>query len=177
MANWELIRQEFINGNQPIRELARLHGVSENTALTRASEGEWTRLREEYRSKASRDAQGNDLSGQLRTLNRKDSEGIERVRVQALALLDEDPSASALKTIAQCLEIVQRVSRFALGVALVQPTMTPDSNRQLRDLSNSELMQRLLFHPSVMARIVSSGRNPSDLSDDEILEIAGADLG
>ena len=68
--DYDLMEREYVSGDMSLRELARGHTVAHSLIMNKSKQREWTRKREEFRSRASEKA----------VTFMADKEGLRRVR-------------------------------------------------------------------------------------------------
>ena len=126
--DWNAIKFQYIHNNIAVAELAREHGVKENTLWQRITRGGWAELKVGAEQKAFADAAANfskERVKELTTFNKDDLRIARALRIRVGNRLGQKEangeasalSAGELRMLAATAEAAQRMGRLALGAS------------------------------------------------------------
>jgi hypothetical protein len=149
--DWELIRKEYVNGKDSVRELALRFKVSENALEKRSAKGKWAEARRNMAEKvvAWADAKVAEVRvDQIAQFNTDDLRMARAIRAKAAALLSAagPKSAADLRALAGAVEVAQKVGRLALGMTTENTGLSSPNGGpvEIDDGARETIRQKLL---------------------------------
>lgn len=124
--DWLTIQNEYISGVD-YSELSAKYGVKESTLRKRSERGRWSQARHETAQTVTELAIKTVIENkveQLIKLNERDLKSAEALRAKAEAMIREVSTPNELKALSGAFEIVQKISRLALGASTENNTVT-----------------------------------------------------
>lgn len=125
--DWTALKVEFINGNETLRSIAKLHSINESTVRNRANKENWQQERDTLRHNATlltNDIMLENRVDMLSKLNDIDLASAKALRDKANELLQSVTTPNELKAIAGTFDAAQKISRLALGASTENSTVT-----------------------------------------------------
>lgn len=136
--DWELIRKEYVNGKDSVRELAERFKVSENTLEKRSAKGKWAEARRNMAEKVTSwaDAKVAEIRiDEIADFGLADLRVAKAIRAKAEKMLLKATSASDVRALSAAMETAQKVGRLALGMTTENTGLTGPDGGPLQSIS------------------------------------------
>lgn len=127
MADWTIIRTEYVHGAMTMRELAEKHGIKAAGLMRRAAKEGWDAERKQKSAEVSKAASTvlvDTRAEELAKFNADDLKMARAIRAKAAQMMGSANSPNELRALAGAVDTAQRVGRLALGASTENSAVT-----------------------------------------------------